>query len=94
MTKLYLAVHDGESDLRAHPFSTKALAEKSIADYIMESLTLEADDRAQEEMRECYVGGDYKGVMEVWNAWSIENEYREEFSVQEKVLDAPMAPPG
>jgi hypothetical protein len=93
LTTLYLAVHDSESDLRAHPFSTKALAERSVADYILRRLWCEADDEAKDEMQACYRAGDYNGVIEVWNAWSIENDYREEFGIQEKVLDAAVTDP-
>lgn len=94
MTTLWLAVHDGESDLRAHPFSTKEKAERSVADYILRRLRCEMDDEEdQKELDDCYSAGDYNGVMEVWNAWSVENDYRETFSIQEKVLDTSVTDP-
>jgi len=41
-----------------------------------------------DEIKERHGKKDYAGVMATWNEWSIETEYRDEYAIEMRTVDA------
>ena len=83
--RLFVVINDTKDDISCSVYNTRLKAQKAIAEYIMRQPT-----NLRVELNEAFAEKDWNGVMEIWNGHAIEDDKWDTFSIQERMLDAPL----
>jgi phytoene/squalene synthetase len=89
--RVTVVLQDTDSGIYTSVFSTPMKARKAVANVIFRRVDEVEDEEVQREIKQAYEEKEWEIVMQAWNAWSVETEYRDEYAIEIREMDKELA---
>lgn len=82
-----VVLQDTDSGIYTSVFSTPMKARMAVANVIFRRVDECEDEEVKQEIKQAYEEKEWWLVVQAWNAWSAETEYRDEYSIEIREMD-------